>query len=207
MLNNLTLPLILFVCLTLSGCMNPFPFGPGRVHVNLEQAKVTKISETYLWGEDVIKYRRPGFRKIVEFVISSDTDFQDYFQGRQLQVRCRVEGASTGNKYSDLGTPFYDDFDLSHYKRGQNGTTKLTPKDGKFTYTLYSFMDLIANEEGAPIGSPASRLNFEQAGFEKLACFVTGVKKSSILIPRSNDVSMSFEEFGKTLSAYKESEQ
>ncbi|UHQ18309.1 hypothetical protein LVB87_08720 [Lysobacter sp. KIS68-7] len=175
-------------------CTNPLPFGPGRVDVTLEDASIQVLENEAIFPEDVFAESRHVPRQVIQFRISSRTDLLKYFKDwdRQLQVRCSVEGSANGRAYHSIG---YGGL----HKCAEDGGRECKPTPGRYRYTVYSFIDLEANDDEYANGKPATTLGLKTDRFESLKCHLIGVQKAPVLFPRSNDFFVSAWEFQNLL--------
>jgi hypothetical protein len=119
------------------------PFGPGRVGVLTENIRMAKVSDRALFGG--MSSLSPPARTfdVIQFDLSSDTNFHAYFDGRQIQVRCTVDRNIDRSEASGGYGPFYDGVNLASYTlRPKSITLTPRPRDGRFSYTVYAFADL-----------------------------------------------------------------
>jgi len=168
-----------------ASCASPLPFGPGRVAVTLEETNIRVVENDALFPEFVGKQADRTPRQVVQFRISSQTDLPKYFKDwdRQLQVRCSVEGNNNGRKYDSFGVgPLPEG---GPQNSGDN-SGQVTPKS-KHYYTIYAFIDLIAEDHQFQDGNPATTLNLKVDHFESLRCHLLGVTMAPVIFPRSND--------------------
>jgi hypothetical protein len=170
-----------------ASCTNLMSFGPGRVTVALEYAAVQTVDHIVLFPKSLgeqVNVNRPS-RQAIRLNISSGTNLLKYFKDwdRQLQVRCSVVGSANGRAYSGFAVgPFPDtikDAELATLQR---------PAEPKHHYTIYAFIDLVAEDDEYNSGKLATTLNLKSDRFEALACHLLGVTKAPVLFPRSNDV-------------------
>lgn len=171
-----------FLFLGVAGCSNPFPVGPGRVEIDLVQAKVLRVDHATLFSG------RPQYsgsskpRAALELVVSSQAELLRYFAewNRQIQVRCSVEGNQNGRSYVGFAT---------------HAVLKTPGPSKQYRYTIYAFTDLKADDSRYEGGRPASTLDLRTESFEALKCHFLGVAKAPVLFPRSNDVVVSRDAF------------
>ena len=186
---------IFLLSLAVAACSNPFPFGPGRVDVKLEDAAVALVEHATIFPdfpEAASAPKRPP-RRVVRLKLSSETDLIKYFKDwdRQLQVRCTVDGNANGKSYSGFATqPFPDG--------SSNGVTRPSqsaPASEQHLYLIYAFIDLLAKDDEYQDGKPATTLDLKTDQFEALRCHLIGVTKAPVLFPKSNDFVVPAEKF------------
>lgn len=157
------------------GCSNPLPFGPGRVAISLDQAKVLVVDHATLFPNSPKGPKVPDQHEALQLVISSETELLGYFAewNRQVRVRCAVEGNANGKSYSGAAL---------------GPVPEVRQPSKPYRYIIYSFIGLKANDVQYERGSPATTLNLRTDAFETLRCHFVGVTKAPVLFPRSNDV-------------------
>jgi len=101
---------------------------------------------------------------------------------RQLQVACSVEGSANGGSYRGFATGLLEN--------GRSNDVSLSgaSESERHFYTIYTFVDLIADDAEYKAGRPATTLNLTSDRFEALRCHLRGVTMAPVLFPRSNDV-------------------
>jgi hypothetical protein len=137
--------------------------------------------------------------EVVQFELSSDTDFHRHFKHRFMQIRCNVDGNSE-HAWSDFGFgPFYEGTDLSSSSAHKNKLV-LAPRacDGRYAYTVYAFTDLSAS--WLEDGHLQRRTRLEPMRFSRLSCFIIGVAMAPVSFPRSNAFALDRNEFITLLS-------
>jgi len=175
--------LLTLLSLAIAACSNPLSFGPGRIVINLDQAKVLAVDHAVLFPEFPRDSATPERREVLQLVISSRIELLKYFAdwGRQVQVRCAVEGNSNRRTYSGFAL-------------GPRPEAHAAPTDKDsalrkpYRYTIYAFIDLKADDEKYVSGRPATTLDLKTETFESLRCHLLGVTEAPVLFPRSNDV-------------------
>jgi hypothetical protein len=177
---KITCVLVGAVLLAITACSNPLPFGPGRVEIKLDQAFIRAVPHEVLFPGSLRDRDVPKQRNAVVLVISSQTELLSYFkrQDRQLQVRCAVEGNSSNRTYQGFAL----DPVPEHTFRSNSASQSL------YRYTIYSFIDLEADDVAYERGKPATGLDLKTASFASLKCHLLGVIAAPALFPRSNDV-------------------
>jgi hypothetical protein len=176
-----------------AACASPLPIGPGRVAVTLEETNIRVIENDVLFPEFVGRQADRAPRQVVQFRISSQTDLLKYFKDwdRQLQVRCSVEGNNNGRKYDSFGIGPLPE---GGPQNGGNNSGQVTP-GSKHHYTIYAFIDLIAEDHEFEDGKPATTLNLKVDHFESLRCHLLGVTMAAVIFPRSNDFVITVDRF------------
>ena len=178
--------------LAVVACSNPFPFGPGRVEVKLEDVAVATVEHATIFPEAASAPSRPS-RRVVRLSLSTRTDLVQYFKewDRQIQVRCSVDGSANGRSYHGFSTqPFPDG--------SGNGValpSQAAPGSERYLYTIYAFVDLVAEDDEYQGGRPVTTLSLKTDHFEALRCHLLGVTKAPVLFPKSNDFVVSAERF------------
>jgi len=180
--------------LTVVACSNPFPFGPGRVDVRLEDVAVVAVEHAALFPESASAPNRPS-RPAVRLKISTQTDLIQYFKewDRQIQVRCSVDGSANGRSYHGFATqPLHDrsGSEVNTHSQGPSASQR-------HRYTIYTFIDLAAEDDEYQGGKPKTTLSLRGDQFEALRCHLLGVTKAPVLFPKSNDFVVPAEQFGK----------
>jgi hypothetical protein len=172
-MHRVSLPALL--ALGIVGCSNPLPFGPGRVAINLDEAKVLLVDRATLFPGSPASADSPKQRESLELVISSRTELLEYFAkwDRHVQVRCSVEGNLNGRSYK--GFAF-------------KPVLKRPGPSKSYQYTIYAFIDLQADDIEYVAGRPATTFDLRTERFESLKCHLLGVTKAPVLFPRSNDI-------------------
>jgi hypothetical protein len=66
---------------------------------------------------------------------------------------------------------------------------------GKHHYTIYAFIDLIAEDHEFQDGKPVTTLNLKVDHFESLRCHLLGVTMAPVIFPRSNDFVITVDRF------------
>jgi len=183
---------ISLLSLAVAACSNPFPFGPGRVEVTLEDVAVATVENATIFPEAASAVNRPS-RRVVQLKLSTRTDLVQYFKewDRQIQVRCSVDGTANGRSYHGFSTqPFPD-------SSGNEVALPSHPTSGseRYVYMVYTFVDLIAQDDEYEGGSPATTLNLMTDQFEALRCHILGVTMAPVLFPVSNDFVVSAAKF------------
>jgi hypothetical protein len=180
--------LIALLALGIVGCSNPFPVGPGRVAIKLDQVKLSSIDPATLRTRAPARAATADRREALELTISSRTELLRYFAGwnRQVQVRCAVEGNENGKRY--------EDFPLHPIPKTNSASTS-------YQYTIYAFIDLKAHDIEYKNGRPATTLDLKTERFETLRCHLLGVTMAPVLFPRSNDVVVSGSTFRTLLQS------
>jgi len=170
--------LLTLLAVGIVGCSNPLPFGPGRVAINLDQAKVLLVDRATLFPESPARSGSPKQREALELVISSRTELLEYFAewDRYVQVRCSVEGNLNGRSYTGFAS---------------EPILKKTGPSKPYQYTIYAFIDLKAEDTEYVAGRPATTFDLRTERFESLDCHLLGVTKAPVLFPRSNNVVVS----------------
>ncbi len=160
-----------------------------RVAVNLEQASIRTIDHATLFpGSPVVQHDR-SLRHVLQLNISSQTDLLKYFEDRhtQLRVRCWVEGSTDRKEYTGFAIgPI---------------TEKSIGETTSHHYTIYSFIDLEADDVQYKNGKPASTMDLRLARFDALKCHLLGVVKAPVPYPQSNDLIVSSSTFRELLRA------
>ena len=179
-MHRVSLPALL--ALGIAGCSNPLPVGPGRVEIDLDQAKVLRVDQATLFPGSPTRSGSPKRREALELVISSPRELLGYFAkwNRQVQVRCSVEGNLNGRSYAGFAT---------HPVLKRSGPSR------PYEYTIYAFIDLKAEDTEYVRGRPAPTFDLRTEGFESLKCHFLGVTKAPVLFPRSNEVVVSASTF------------
>lgn len=159
----------------------------GRVPVTLDQASIRAIDHATLFPDSPEAQHDRTLRQVLQLKISSQTDLLKYFEERdtQLQVRCSVEGNTDGRKYNG--------FAIGPIPEKAGGGT-LTHR-----YTIYSFIDLEADDVRYESGSPTSAFNLRSAQFDALKCHLLGVVKAPAPYSKSNDFIVSSSTFHELL--------
>jgi hypothetical protein len=178
---------VALICMGVASCSSPFSSGPGRVEITLDQTAVRSVSQSVLFSSSGAASSRE--RDVVELQISSATDLIKYFKDwdRQLQVRCGVRGNTNGRQYRG-------------WARGPIPHAK-DARDSRFRYTIFSFIDLQADDVEFDGGKPAGTLDLRSGEFGSLNCYLLGVTKAPVLFPRSNDVDVSVDTFRALLKS------
>ena len=180
--------LLALLCLV-AACSNPFQFGPGRVDLKLESITVQTVEHSMLFGDAKYAQAKRPDREVVHLKVSSQTDLLQYFQEweREIQVRCSVDGNLNGRSYRGFALgPFQEGANIS---RSTNRTDASPPQPAeRYIYSIYAFVDLVADDVEYQDGKPASTLNLKVDHFESLRCHLLGVTKAPVLFPKSNDV-------------------
>ena len=186
----------------LGGCVNPLPFGPGRVTVVTEDIRIAKVSDRTLFGEMISQSAPIRSLEVIQFDLSSDADFHSYFEGRQIQVRCTVDHNLDPSRITNGYGPYNNGVDLSSSPMIRPKDLVLTPRahDGRFSYLVYAFVDLSATRL---IDHSFRQFPLETMEFSELSCFVIGVTKAPVLFPRSNDFGLSREQFLKLIARFR----
>ena len=158
-----------------------------RVAVHLEQASIRTIDHATLFPRSSVAQRDRSLRHVLQLNISSQTDLLKYFEERhtQLQVRCWVEGSKDGKEYNG--------FSVGPIAEKAIGETT------SHHYTIYSFIDLEADEVQYKSGKPASTMDLRLARFDALKCHLLGVVKAPVPYPKSNDFIVSSSTFRELL--------
>jgi hypothetical protein len=186
-------PLLALCLVTISGCVNPFPVGPGRVQVQLDTASVQRVTRgTLLPGSD------PEWRNrdttVVRFDFSSTTNLVRYFDDwdRDVHTRCFVNAAEDGRRYSGFAIgPLQDGVDISFLGAHRKETIDRDPDSaGRYRYTVYALLDLKADDEQYVDGKPRGTFDLASQRFRDVSCFVIGVTKAPVIFPRTNAFSM-----------------
>lgn len=192
--------LILLSCAVLSGCVNPLPWGPGRVKVALERAQVVAAPRRLLFQNFGDSATDETTRDAVKFVFTSKTDLHEYLRDRIIQFRCRVKGA--GADYESFGRgPYYQDTLIELLPP----SARLEKIAGRHEYSAYAFVGLSVDTETADGGFEDTPL--DQLQFSRLSCFIIGVEKAPVLWPRSNDLVLSYEDFMSQLREFRASSE
>jgi hypothetical protein len=154
----------------------------GRVAVTLDHASVRAIAHATLFPASPVT-DLPS-RQVLLLNISSQTDLFEYFRERdtQLQVRCSVNGNANGREYNGFAIGPIPDGDGALHR-----------------YSIYSFIDLKADEARYENGKPASTFNLKADRFQALSCRLVGVQKAPVPFPRSNDLVVSSGTFQELL--------
>jgi hypothetical protein len=186
--------LTLFGLAAIYGCANPFPFGPGRIEVELENAAVQRLTRGELLPRSDPAWRdRPV--DVIRFDLSSDENLARYFEDwdRLVQTRCFVEGAQDGRSYADFAVgPLQEGIDISMLGRRRNEARDLAPDSaGKYRYTVYAFLDLRADDRKYVDGKPRGTFDLASQQFSSVGCFIIGVTKAPVIFPRTNAFSLS----------------
>ena len=179
---------ITLVPFLLAGCI-----GPGPVSVVTEDVRITTVPQETIFGKSVGASSQKMV-EVVQFELSSDTDFHRHFKHRLMQIRCTVEGNSE-HAWSDFGFgPFYEGIDLSSSSAHENELV-LAPRvyDGRYAYTVYAFADLSATR--LEDGHLLRRTRLEPLHFSRLSCFIVGVAMAPVSFPRSNEFTLNRDEF------------
>ena len=161
-----------------TACSNPFPFGPGRVEIELEQASVMAVEHATLFPGSQRDVEAPERREALRLLISSATDLQTYFkdQDTQLQVRCAVDGNLNRKSYTGFALG-----PVPEKSSDRNGANAIPPSS--YRYTIYAFIDLEADDVQYEGGKPASKLDLKTETFGSLKCHLLGVTKAPVLFP------------------------
>jgi hypothetical protein len=180
----------------MAACSNPSQYGPGRVDLKLESAAVQTVEHSVLFGDATYAQAKRSDRQVVHFKVSSRTDLLRYFREweREIQVRCSVDGNLNGRSYRGFALgPFREGANVS----GNTGRTDAPPPQPaeQYLYSIYAFIDLVANDVEYQDGKPASTLNLKVDHFESLRCYLLGVTKGPVLFPKSNDISVQANQF------------
>ena len=111
-----------------------------------------------------------------------------------MQVRCSVEGNANRRAYNGFAIgplPVERDIGVTQHRA--------RPTTTSHRYTIYSFIDLEADEIEYENGKPASMLNLKVDTFESLKCHLLGVVKAPVPFPRSNYLVVSASTFHELL--------
>jgi hypothetical protein len=183
---------VMLLSVSVAGCV--LPFGPGPIEVVTEDIRITQVSNRTLFGE---RTSRPDeTREVIQFNLSSDTNIRSHLSKRLIQVRCRVDD---GNDITFGRGPFNEGVDFSESPENGNTASKPRASDGRFSYTVYAFVDL---SQARLIDGHLSRsFPLEPMAFSQLSCFIIGVTMAPVRFPRSNDFGLSREVFLKLLQA------
>jgi hypothetical protein len=159
------------------------------VAITLEEARIEAVPLSEIFRSSPMDAAAASSRRhVLRMLISSDTDLEDYFKDWQLQVRCRVEGAGNGRHYQSSGWGPY-------VERPQAAAP------GKHVYSIYSFVDLDADDVEYDKGKPVSTLELDSQRFDRMGCHLIGVQMQLFgRWARSNDVWLSDADF-RTLLA------
>lgn len=190
----------LALVLLLAGCILPLPIGSGPVTVVTEDVRIATVSDETLFGKTVGAFTPTKMVEVVQFDLSSDTDFHRHFKSRLMQVRCNVDG-NTDHAWSTFGFgPFYEGIDL-HSSSVHESKLVLVPRarDGRYAYTVYAFASLSAR--WLEDGHLARDTHLESLHFSRLSCFIIGVTMAPLLFPQSNEFVLSRDQFIALLSA------
>jgi hypothetical protein len=185
----------------LTACVWPLPIGPGPVTVVTEDVRIATVPEEMLFGSTG-GATPPRMVEVVQWDITSETDFHRHFKDRFMQVRCTVDG-NADHAWSDFGHgPFYKGVDLSR-SSVDGGDRALLPRarDGRYAYTVYAFAGLSAG--WLEDGHLSRRTDLESVHFSRLSCFIIGVAMAPVLFPKSNEFVLSHDRFIALRSARK----
>jgi hypothetical protein len=166
-----------------------------RVAVTLDQAAIRAIDHATLFPKYGGSSTDRASRQVLQLSISSETDLPKYFedQEKQLQVRCSVDGSSDGKAYRGFATGPLPERSYATGNRAQQG--QITPRNKRYRYIIYAFIDLEADSVEYKNGKPASTLNLKADHFDALTCHLIGVQKAPVPFPRSNDFSVPVSNF------------
>jgi hypothetical protein len=189
----------------LCACVNPLPFGPGRISLVLIGASVERVSSTILFGTSRVAPPPVTEHETLHLRFSSSIDLYDYFASweRSIQVRCHVDGSANGYTYTDFGRgPYEAGINISELRR-QRGDSAPPPSgsSGEHEYSVFAFPDLTASDEIFERGQPRSYIHLDTDGWSTLSCYVIGVIKAPALFPRSNDLLVNADQFHALLRA------
>lgn len=152
------------------------------VAITLDQAAVRTVDHATLFAKYNASRTDGPPRQVLELRISSQTELLKHFKdhGKQLQVRCSVNGTTNKEPYNDSAFgPF--------------------PEDGssndRHHYAIYAFVDLVAHAAEYQNGKPASTLNLKSDPFDSLSCQLVGVEKAPVRFLRSNEIVLSASSF------------
>ena len=148
--------------------------GGARVAVSLDAASVRAFEHAEVFGQPPTSPSQPPTRDALRLELSSSTELFESFrqQESQLQVRCRVEGGSTGRSYEAIG--------IGLRPHGRDDTAH--------RYVVYTFIDLEADDRRHEAGRPATTLDLRTASLDALSCRLVGARKWLGPFPRSNDL-------------------
>lgn len=164
-------PWILLVLLAAS-CSGP------PVAIILDQAAVRTVDHATLFAKYNASRTDGPPRQVLELRISSQTELLKHFKdhGKQLQVRCSVNGPTNRESYNDSAYgPFPEE--ASYNERHH--------------YVVYAFVDLVAHATEYQSGKPTSTLNLKSDPFDSLSCQLVGVEKAPVPSLRSNKIVIS----------------
>lgn len=175
-------------CLFAGACVNPLPFGPGRVHLRQENVQLAAVPESVLFQPSGLAKTSNKQRDAVRFDFSSEVDLRHYFRDRIIQTRCEVVGGKLAKQSNWASGPYYEGTHLSLLPP----EVQLKAVDGKYHYSAYAFADLSATQL---IDTSFKTTPLDQLRFTGLSCFIMGVAKAPVLFPRSNNLVLSDEDF------------
>ena len=154
----------------------------GRVAVTLDEAAVRTVDQATIFAKYMGSRAEGPARQVLQLKISSQTELLKHFedQGKQLQVRCSVDGTSNGKAYND-----------SAFGPFPEATSSAT----RHRYTIYAFIDLKADAAEYKNGKPASTLNLKIDRFDSLRCQLVGVEMAPWPFLKSNQFAVSASTF------------
>lgn len=177
------------VCLVVSACSNPLPFGPGRVEVAVETVGVQRVTRGVLLPRSDPEWRNRA-TNVIRFDLSSRADLVRYFADwdRQVQTRCSVYGAEDGRSYTGFAVgSLQEGIDISMRGTRTNETAHLAPDStGHYRYTVYAFLDLTADDEEYVDGKPRGTFDLASQRFSSVGCFIVGVAKAPVIFPKTS---------------------
>jgi hypothetical protein len=176
------------VCLFAGACVNPLPFGPGRMHLTQENVQLAAVPEATLFQPFGLAKTSDKQRDVVRFDFSSEIDLRHSLRDRIVQTRCEVVGGKLAKQSNWASGPYYEGTHLSLLPP----EVQLKAVDGKYHYSAYAFADLSATQL---IDTRFKTTPLDQLRFTGLSCFIIGVTKAPVLFPRSNNLVLSNEDF------------
>jgi len=172
-LRTLTLPLAL-LAVSCSG---------SRVDVTLDQAVIRSVDHATIFAEHLYPGAAVGPpRQVVQLKISSQTELIKHFtdRGKQLQVRCSVNGTADRKAYSESA--------FGPFPEASSSTTR-------HHYSIYAYVDLKAHATEYKSGKPVSTLDLKTEQFDSLSCQLVGVEMAPWPFLKSNDLTVSASTF------------
>jgi hypothetical protein len=121
-------------------------------------------------------------RQVLHLSISSQAELIRLFEdrGKQLQVRCSVDGTKDGKSYSDSAFgPF----------------RRRTSSGERYRYDIYAYVDLQAESADYQNGKPASSIDLRTQPFESLVCQLVGVEMFPVPFLSSTELVVPFNAF------------
>lgn len=178
---------------------------PWRLDLSIDRFEVVELPRAKLFGGGAGS--RDDMVRALRLDLSSPEDPLRYFGGA-FDGSCRIEGAKDERSYvgATLG-PYHDGNDMSLLRSDQANTeTRSSPSpDGRFRYTIFTFIDLRSPDATLEAGRIRGWLNMTTQRFDSISCVLMRPQIFGI-VPRSHEATISYAQFSAALSAF-ESQQ